>query len=169
MVRKRKYSNTFDQDNFTDIEKIPKRWYNGAIAKDVSGNVQYIKILHTEKVLDTSFCKWNKLGPDSHPVECFEAFYPMRKKINDTGKSVTMENFISWTNTKARMQNTGLGGKYNNFVDFILDGLVKNRWDRGTYSQAVMSRVINCSICGVNLCLPWFTMFHEEENITYLR
>ena len=31
---------------------MPKRWSNGAIAKDTAGNIQYIKIPHTETVPD---------------------------------------------------------------------------------------------------------------------
>ena len=41
-----------------------------------------------------------------------------------------------------------------------------HRWDRGRDGLAVMSRVITCSIWDVDLCLPCFTMFHKEANIT---
>ena len=37
-----------------------------------------------------------------------------------------MENVLSWTNTKAHMQNAGLGGgKYPDFKNFTLDELLR--------------------------------------------
>ena len=38
----------------------------------------------------------------------------------------SIENCLSWTNTKARMQNAGLGGKYPDFEDFSLNELMRH-------------------------------------------
>ena len=64
----------------------------------------------------------------SHPAEWFQAFLPIKNKLGDNPSSMqfSMESCLSWTNTKARVQNAGLGGIYPDFIDFKLDELMKH-------------------------------------------
>ena len=47
---------------------------------------------------------------DSHPAEWFNIFFPKLRTKNTHTKAVTIEEFQSWTNTKAMMSNSGRGG-----------------------------------------------------------
>ena len=56
---------------------------------------------------------------DSHPAEWFNIFFPKSRTENAHTKAVTIEEFQSWTNTKAMMANAGRrGGKYKGFEYF---------------------------------------------------
>ena len=61
----------------------------------------------------------NGIGFDSHPVEWFNLFPPL-KRVKDTHpKSVTMDDMTAWINVKAMIANAGKrGGKYADFIDF---------------------------------------------------
>ena len=60
----------------------------------------------------------NGIGFDSHPVEWFNLFFPL-KLVKDTHpKDVTMDYMTAWLNVKAMIDNAGKrGGKYANFID----------------------------------------------------
>ena len=61
----------------------------------------------------------NGIEFDSHPVECFNLFY-LLKRIKDTHpKAFTMYDMTAWLNVKAMIANAGnWGGKYADFTDF---------------------------------------------------
>ena len=41
-----------------------------------------------------------------------------------------------------------------------------HRWAWGKDGKAVMSNIISCSICGVDLCVPCYKKFHLEADLT---
>ena len=50
---------------------------------------------------------------DSHPAEWFNILFPKLRTKNTHPKAVTIEEFQSWTNKKAMIENAGRrGGKY---------------------------------------------------------
>ena len=123
---KQSYDEVFDRPPFTGTTKLPKRWRNGRIAKTTSGEVIRENYAHEETVPSLDFCDKHHLDLDSHPVEWFQAFVPKKNKRHTTASRFTMENVLSWTNTKARMNNAGLGGKYHDYYDFTLDELMRH-------------------------------------------
>ena len=125
-VLKQNYKESFDRGAFTGITDLPKRWRNGRIAKTASGEVVREAKVHEETVPSLDFCDKNELELDSPPVEWFEAFLPIRNQRHSTKSEFTLENVLSWTNTKARMNNAGLGGKYDDYYDFQLEELMKH-------------------------------------------
>ena len=67
-----------------------------------------------------NFIRKHGLNLDSHPAEWFQSFLPITNTRRNQVFSI--ENCLSWTNTKAMMENAGgKGGKYNDFVPFSLD------------------------------------------------
>ena len=72
----------------------------------------------------------DELDLDSHPVEWFKSFLPITNGLggNVLSRTFLMEDCLFWTNTKARMQNVGLGSKYPpNFQYFWLDEIMKKQ------------------------------------------
>ncbi len=122
------YSDEFDRPVFNGMGKQPRVWRNGRLALDRNRKVQYEVKPHTETIPNVDFCAQHGLDLESHPAEWFEAFLPIRNRRRGGGASLpfSMESCLSWTNTKARMQNAGLGGKYPDFVDFTLDELMQH-------------------------------------------
>lgn len=131
-AKKLNYSEHFDRMVFTGSAKQPKIYANGRIALDQNRNVLYEVKPHTETVPNLEFCQENGLDLDSHPVEWFKAFLPIentrsrRQNGNHGAMEFSIESCLSWTNTKARLQNAGLGGKYPDFRDFTLDELMQH-------------------------------------------
>ena len=127
-VKKYNYKEEFDRDCFTGMARQPKIWGDGRLATDSNGVVQYEVATHDETIPNLDFCDEHRLDLESHPAEWFEAFLPIHNKRggNRASMQFSMENCLSWTNTKARMQNAGLGGKYSDFVDFSLDELMRH-------------------------------------------
>ena len=110
-VKKRNNSHQFDRFVFTGKAHIPKLWCNGEIARDPKGNTIFEINPHTNTVPDIRFCRKHNLNLDSHPVDWFTDFVPVKNKRHDTVKSFTVENQLYWTNARAQMKNAGLGGK----------------------------------------------------------
>ena len=127
-VKRYNYAEEFDRDPFTGIAKQPKIWNNGRVAVDRDGNVIYEERGHINTVPNIDFCKEHDLDLTSHPAEWFQAFLPIKNKRGGNSNSMqfSMESCLSWTNTKARIQNAGLGGMYSDYVDFTLDELMKH-------------------------------------------
>ena len=48
---------------------------------------------------------------DSHPAELFNIFFPKSRTKNTQPKAVKIEEFQSWTTTKAMMANAGRRGE----------------------------------------------------------
>ena len=129
--KKRNYSHQFDRGVFTGTATVPQtrgRWKQ--LRFDEEGSVEYERM--KQPIEDTTpnieWCEGKGLGLDSHPVEWFNAFLPVKNKRHGGAgmSSFTMEKCLSWTNTKARMMNAGLGGKYSDFVDFSLVELMRH-------------------------------------------
>ena len=61
----------------------------------------------------------NSIGFDSHPVEWFNLFSPL-KQVKDTHtKAVTMDDMTAWLNVNAVIANAGKqGGKYTDSIEF---------------------------------------------------
>ena len=61
----------------------------------------------------------NVIRFDSHPVDWFNLFSPL-KRVKDTHpKAITMDDMTAWLNLKAMIDNAGKwGGKYADFADF---------------------------------------------------
>ena len=65
------------------------------------------------------FFSLHNINLDSHPAEWFNILFPKSRTKNTHPKAVTIEDFQSWKNTKAMMENAGsVGGKYKVFEDF---------------------------------------------------
>ena len=123
------YGETFDRLPFTGQAKQPKKWRNGRIAVDRNDRVMYEVREHTDTIPNIDFCEEHGLNLDTHPAKWFEAFLPIKNLRRGGGAGMlpfSMESCLSWTNTKARMLNAGLGGKYNDYVDFTLDELMQH-------------------------------------------
>jgi hypothetical protein len=43
------------------------------------------------------------------------------------------------------------------------------RWTRGSDKPAVKQAMVTCSVCRVHLCIPCFSIFHKEANITDIK
>ena len=124
LVKKRNYSLQFDRFPFTGTTELPKVYRNGSVAKTRDGKTVFEKKCCEETTVNMKFVRENKLDLDSHPVHWFEAFLPIRngRKTNH----FSMEKVLSWTNMRACVENASLGGKYNDFVNFTLDELLKH-------------------------------------------
>ena len=122
------YTEQFDRLVFNGTAKQPKIWRNGRISLDHNRKVQYEVRSHTETIPNVDFCTEHGLDLESHPAEWFEAFLPIKNGRRGGGAALpfSIESCLSWTNTKARMQNAGLGGKYADFQDFTLDELMQH-------------------------------------------
>ena len=71
-------------------------------------------------VPNLDFLFFHNINLDSHPAEWFNIFFPKSHTKNTHPKAVKIEEFQSWTNTKAMMANAGRrGGKYKGFEDFM--------------------------------------------------
>ena len=123
LVSKRNYNQKFDRMVFSGKTELPKRYKNGGIAKDRSGNIIFEQRAHTETEVRMSFIRKHKLNEDSHPAKWFEAFLPIKKR---QGSDFSMEDLLSWTNMRAMMENSGLGGKYSDFKNFTLFELMSH-------------------------------------------
>ena len=91
--------------------------------------VRYSVQPFTKSIPDIDWCKENKLDLTSHPAEWFEAFLPIRNKQGDNQRSMkfSIQNLLSWTNTKAHMQSAGLGtGTYDDFKNFELNEFMRH-------------------------------------------
>jgi hypothetical protein len=125
---KRNYSHQFDRAVFTATAKVPVlkgRWKQ--LSYDEDDNVQYENAPVEETIPNVVWCEAKGLDIGSHPAEWFNAFLPVKNRRHGGGPTnFTIENVLSWTNTKARMMNAGLGGKYSDFVDFSLIELMKH-------------------------------------------
>ena len=79
--------------------------------KDSHGNYVYKKMASNITVPNLDLFLHN-INLDSHPAEWFNIFFPKLRTKNTHLKAVTIEEFQSWTNTKAMMENAGKrGGK----------------------------------------------------------
>ena len=130
-VQKINYSCKFDRPVFTGKALLPKKTASGKRIKTRSnGEPIYEKVPCYETVPNIEWCKEFELDLKSHPAEWFGAFLPIRNKRGMTNayasNAFTMENVLSWTNTKAQMQNAGLGGKYKDFTNFTLAELLRH-------------------------------------------
>ena len=70
-------------------------------------------------VPNLDFLFLHNINLDSHPTKWFNIFFPKLRTKNTHPKAVTSEEFQSWTNTKAMVENEGRrGGKYKGFRYF---------------------------------------------------
>jgi len=122
-VRKRYYKQNFNKMAFTGVTWVPKLQRNSRIATK-KGHVIFNKNAHSKTMVKINFiCKHN-LNLYSHPAHWFQAFLPIR----DTRltHSFSMEKVLSWTNLRALIENTSLGGKYKDFTKFTLDEIMRH-------------------------------------------
>ena len=77
-VKKRNYKEKFDRPPFTGTTKVPARYRNGKISQDHQGNTKYKVQVCNETVPNIEWCHSKGLGLQSHPVEWFESFVPLR-------------------------------------------------------------------------------------------
>ena len=69
-------------------------------------------------VPNLDFLFLHNINLDSHPAEWFNIFFPKLRTKNTHLKAVTIEEFQSWTYTKAMMSNAERRGvKYKGFED----------------------------------------------------
>jgi hypothetical protein len=118
-VKKRNFSQKFDRMAFTGMTEVPERYSNGRLKKQKDGSYSYKKQAQTETTADMTFIRKHQLNLDSHPAEWFQSFLP----ITNTKRNqiFSLENCLSWTNTKAMLENAGgQGGKYHDFEPFSI-------------------------------------------------
>ena len=118
--KKRNYSHQFDRSPFvTEQRLLPEKNARGRFRKDAKGQFQYTKQTHTTTIPNIEYLFENNVGLDSHPADWFELFFPKKRERQTHPKSVTMDEYTAWLNTKALMSNAGAGGgKYKNFENF---------------------------------------------------
>ena len=116
-VTKRNYTQKFDRMVFTGKAELPRVYRNGRLSN------KYQTVPHTETQPRMAFIRKHNLCVGSHPAKWFEAFFPTKAKDK---KNFTVENCLRWTNTKAMMEGAGLGGKYNDFVNFDIKEFKKH-------------------------------------------
>ena len=100
LVRKRNYQQKFDRMVFSGKTELPKKYKNGSIAKDRSGNIIFEERAHTETEVRMDFIRKHKLNEDSHAAKWFEAFLPIKRR---QGCDFSIEDLLSWTNMRAMM------------------------------------------------------------------
>ena len=129
-AKKQNYLLQFDRDVFTGRAKKPMLSPEGRILYNRNTQeVRYSVHPFTESIPDIDWCKENKLDLTSHPAEWFQAFLPIRNKQGDNQGSMkcSIQNLMSWTNTKAHMQSAGLGtGTYDDFKNFELNEFMRH-------------------------------------------
>ena len=111
-VKKRNYTQSFDRMVFTGKAELPKAYRNGRLSN------KYQKVPCTETQPSMPFIRKHNLRRGSHPASWFEPFFPTKAKDK---KTFSIENCLRWTNTKAMMEGAGLGGKYNDFINFDIN------------------------------------------------
>ena len=118
--KKRKYSETFNQSPFTaPCQLLPEKNSRGNFKHDSSGKYVYKKQVTDETVPNLEYLFENGIGSDSHPVERFNLFPPLKRFKDIHTKAVTMDDMTSWLNEKAMISNSGKRvGKYDNFTNF---------------------------------------------------
>lgn len=118
---KRNFTVEFDRAVFTGKAFIPKKRHGKFIKKN--GKIQWALAPCNDTVPKLDFLQRNKLDEHSHPVDWFESFVPVRNKDRSDPKrrKFSIENMLSWSNTKAAMENAGLGGRYKDFCSFTMD------------------------------------------------
>ena len=127
--KKRNYSEKFDRGVFSGTATLPVlrgRWKQ--VSYDDDGSVEYEsdKQPIEETTPNIEWCESRGLSLDSHPVEWFDAFFPVKSKRQGGMNAFNVECLLSWTNAKARVMNAGLGGKYGDFEDFTLIELMRH-------------------------------------------
>ena len=133
-AKKKNYSQMFDRPVFCEKTKLPKTFFRGGrerlLRNRRTKEVVYEEVPCKETVPNIDWCCEHSLELTSHPAQWFEAFFPIKNCRGVTNSyssnAFSMENILSWTNTKAQMQNAGLGGKYPDFKNFSLDELMKH-------------------------------------------
>ena len=101
------------------MTEVPERYSNGRIKKQKNGSYSYIKQAQTETTADMTFIRKHRLNLDSHMAEWFRSFLPI--KNSKRNQIFSLENCLSWTNTKAMLENAGgQGGKYHDFEPFSI-------------------------------------------------
>ena len=110
-VRKRNYTQRFDRMVFTGTTELPKIWRNGQVSN------KYATVAHDTTQPNMAFIRKHGLGKRSHPSKWFEPFMPTKSKNK---RDFSIENCLKWTNVRALMEGAGLGGKYEDFVNFDL-------------------------------------------------
>ena len=122
--KKKDYTHGIDRGVFTGQAKFPMFKRNGNFKTDKNGDIEYEKRPCFETVPDIDWCVSKGLNLESSPAEWFDAFVPIKNgRGSNSGHSTmafSVENCLSWTNTKARMMNAGLGGMYDEFTNFNL-------------------------------------------------
>ena len=125
-VKKRNYAQKFDRMVFSGKTELPAMRRDGRLKKNKQGKVKYEIRAHNKTEAKMTFIRKNNLNVDSHPAEWFGAFVPIKSKGNDQN-DFSMESLNRWTNIRALMENAGgLGGKYEDFVNFSTDELMKH-------------------------------------------
>ena len=117
--KKRNYAEQFDRSPFTAPTRIlPEKNKTENYKRDRNGDYLYTQQGTDETVPNLEHLLEKGLGFDSHPVEWFDLFFPVKRSKDRHPKAVTMDNMTAWLNVKAKMTNAGRGGKYKCFKDF---------------------------------------------------
>ena len=120
--RKRSYAEEFDRSPFTAPSRLlPEKNKKGNYKRDKNGGYCYTKQGTEETVPNFGYLFENGIGLESHPVEWFQLFFPMKRTKDTHPKATTMDDLTAWLNVKAKMGNAGRGGRYKNFRDFDKD------------------------------------------------
>ena len=126
--KKRNYSATFDRSPFVSHQQLlPEKNLRGRFRKDNKGNFKYSKQTTTETIPNIEFLHSHGINLQSHPAQWFDIFFPRKRERTTHPKAVTFDELTGWTNTKALMQNAGVGGgKYKNFKNFSSQELMSH-------------------------------------------
>ena len=78
-VKKRKFAQNFDRIVFSGKTEVPRRYKNGAIAKDWNRENIFETKSHESTEVKMIFIRKNKLSVGLHPVHWFEAMLLIKK------------------------------------------------------------------------------------------
>ena len=98
----------------TEERLLPEKDARGRFRKDAKGQFKYTKQTHTTTIPNIEYLFENNVGLDSHPADWFKLFFPKKRERQTHPKSVTMDEYTAWLNTKALNAGAG-GGKYKSF------------------------------------------------------
>ena len=105
------------------LRALDAAYFRGIInyKRNKNGYYLYTQQVTDETVPNFEYLFENGVGLDSHPVEWFDLFFPMRRSKDTHPKATKMDNMTAWLNVKAKMSNAGRGGKYKSFEGFDKD------------------------------------------------
>jgi hypothetical protein len=125
---KHNFSETFDREPFTGTHKVSLRHKNGKYKRRTNGKIDTAHQIRTKGLANPLFLKKKCLEAHSTPVEYFEAFLPVTRKMDDLPDTkCSIERWCNYTNFKAMLLFAGQPGyPYPDFKPFSVDEIKRH-------------------------------------------